>query len=62
MNWCPHGYGAERRDPEQVKREGWREMGVLAVCASDHRLNWVEKEFIRQIGEKLYGGSLKVEG
>ena len=53
MNWCPRGYGGERRDPEQVKREGWREMGVLAVCASDHRLNWVEKEFIRQIGEKL---------
>ena len=46
MNWCPRGYGGERRDPEQVKREGWREMGVLAVCASDHRLNWVEKEFI----------------
>ena len=37
-------------------------MGVLAVCASDHRLNWAEKEFIRQIGEKLYGGSPKVEG
>lgn len=61
MNWCPRGYGGERRDPELVKREGWREMGVLAVCASDHRLNWVEKEFIRQIGEKLYGGPPKVE-
>ena len=59
MNWCPRGYGGERRDPEQVKREGWLEMGVLAVCASDHRLNWVEKEFIRQIGEKLYGAASK---
>jgi hypothetical protein len=62
MNWCPRGYGGERRDPERVKREGWREMGVLAVCASDHRLNWAEQEFIRQIGEKLYGGHPKVEG
>ncbi len=62
MNWCPRGYGGERRDPEQVKREGWREMGVLAVCASDHRLNSAEKDFIHQIGEKLYGGSPKVEG
>ena len=62
MNWHPRGYGGVRRDPEQVKREGWREMGVLAVCACDQRLNWAEKEFIRQIGEKLYGGSPKVEG
>ena len=57
MNWYPRGYGGERRDPEQVKREGWRDMGLLAVSAGDQRLNWAEKEFIRQIGEKLYGAS-----
>ena len=35
MRWHPHGYGGRRRDPEQVKREGWREQGVLAVSADD---------------------------
>ena len=62
MNWHPRGYGGERRDPEQVKREGWREMGVLAVSASDQRLTWPERELVRQLGEKLYGGSAKVGG
>ena len=34
MRWHPHGYGGRRRDPEQVKREGWHEQGVLAVSAA----------------------------
>ncbi len=55
MRWHPHGYGGQRRDPEQVKREGWREQGVLAVSADDQRLTWPERELVRQIGEKLYG-------
>jgi len=25
------------------------------VNANDHRLTWPEREFIRQIGDKLYG-------
>ena len=57
MNPYPRGYGGVRRDSEQVKREGWRDMGLLAVSAGDQRLNWAEREFIRQIGEKLYGAS-----
>lgn len=49
-------YGSgTRRDPETVKRDGWREMGVLAVSACDPRLSWPERELIRQLGEKLYG-------
>jgi hypothetical protein len=44
-----------RRPPEDVKREGWREQGLLAVSVNDHRLSWPEREFIRQIGDKLYG-------
>ena len=42
MRWHPRGYGGRRRDPEQVKREGWREQGVLAVSADDDRLTWPE--------------------
>ena len=55
MRWHPRGYGGQRRDPEQVKREGWREQGVLAVSADDDRLTWPERELVRQLGEKLYG-------
>lgn len=57
MNLYPRGYGGERRDPEQVNREGWRDIGLLAVSAGDQRLSWAEREFIRQIGEKLYDAS-----
>ena len=59
MRWSPHGYGGERRPPEQVKREGWREQGVLVIAENDHRLTWPEREMIRQLGEKLYGDNRK---
>lgn len=55
MKFTPPGYGGQRRDPEQVKRDGWREHGVLAVSADDNRLTWPEQELVRQLGEKLYG-------
>ena len=57
MRWAPRGYGGERRPPDQVKREGWREQGVLVVAANDERLTWPERELVRQLGEKLYGGA-----
>jgi len=59
MRWSPHGYGGERRPPEQVKREGWREQGVLVIAENDHRLTWPEREMIRQLGDKLYGDNRK---
>lgn len=55
MSWYPRGYGGRRRDPEQVKRDGWVEQGLLAVSVDDQRLSWPERELIRQLGEKLYG-------
>lgn len=55
MRWTPRGYGGERRPPEKIKQEGWREMGLLAVSVDDQRLSWPERQFIRQIAEKLYG-------
>ena len=48
------GYGGERRRPRGSK-EGWRDQGLLAVSVDDHRLTWPEREFICQLGEKLYG-------
>ena len=55
MRWHPPGYGGHRRDPEQVRRDGWHEQGVLAIALDDERLTWPEHELIRQLGEKLYG-------
>ena len=55
MRWHPLGYGGDRRGPDQVKRDGWRETGLLAVSIDDDRLTWPERELVRQLGEKLYG-------
>jgi hypothetical protein len=56
MRWYPRGYGGRRRSPEDLKREGWREQGLLVVAANDDRLSWPERQLIRELGEKLYGG------
>jgi hypothetical protein len=58
MRLTPRGYGGQRRDPDQVKRDGWKEQGVLAVAINDQRLTWPERELVRQLGEKLYGKRL----
>ena len=55
MRWHPRGYGGTRRPADDVKRDGWRDQGVLAVSVEDERLSWPERELVRQLGEKLYG-------
>jgi hypothetical protein len=55
MRFTPPGYGGRRRDPDEVKRDGWREQGLLAVSLDDQRLTWPERELVRQLGERLYG-------
>ena len=55
MKWHPKGYGGERRSADDVKRDGWREQGLLAVSVEDDRLTWPERELVRQLGEKLFG-------
>ena len=51
----PKGYGGKRPKPDEVKRDGWKDKGLLAVAIDDHRLTWPERELVRQLGEKLYG-------
>ena len=41
-------------DTEQLKKDGWKENGILVVNVNDNRLNWPEKETIKQIGTKIY--------
>ena len=48
-------FAPARRSPDEVKRDGWREQGLLAVSVDDERLSWPERELVRQLGEKLYG-------
>lgn len=55
MRWEPKGFGGERRSPEDIKREGWREQRLLVVSPADPRLTWPEREIVRQLGERLYG-------
>ncbi|CAI8819793.1 hypothetical protein [Methylococcus capsulatus] len=53
---CPLGkLQPQATDLEAVKREGWREQHILVVHLTDERLDFVERELIRQIGERLYG-------
>ena len=55
MRFTPKGYGAHRLNPDEVKRDGWKEQGLLAVAIDDDRLTWPERELVRQLGERLYG-------
>ena len=56
MRWFLRGYGGEPTPPENIKREGWRAEGILVVSEADPRLTWPERELVRQLGAKLYGG------
>ena len=47
----------ERIDLNAIKQRGWQELHILVVSDRDDRLNLVERELIRRIGERLYGGS-----
>ena len=42
-------------DLDEVKRTGWREQQILVVDVQDERLDWVERELVKRIGERLYG-------
>ncbi len=53
---CALGRSTQRTDPDVIKREGWQAQHILVVAESDERLDFVEREFIRRLGERLYGG------
>ena len=54
---CPLGrVQPQTTDLEAVKQSGWREQHILVVSEQDERLDFVEREFVRRIGERLYGG------
>jgi len=53
---CPLGrLQPETTDLEVLKQRGWRDQHILVVNESDERLDFVEREFVRRLGERLYG-------
>lgn len=42
-------------DKEEVKRNGWRELGILVVDVNYRGLSDAERAFIENIGQKIYG-------
>ena len=54
---CPLGrLQPQTSDLEAIKQTGWRDQNILVVSEQDDRLAFVEREFVRRIGERLYGG------
>ncbi|MHA6896812.1 hypothetical protein ACQUJT_22445 [Ralstonia pseudosolanacearum] len=52
----------EVTDLEAFKRQGWQEQRILVVAESDGRLDFLERELVRRIGERLYGEGGKHRG
>lgn len=48
-------FHSDRRDPERVAREGWKETGILAVNVNDERFNDFERQFIKNLAVKMWG-------
>ncbi|MBC6962068.1 MAG: hypothetical protein DWB48_04880 [Nitrosomonas sp.] len=42
-------------DLEAIKQSGWRDQHILVVSPDDDRLDWMERELLKRIGERLYG-------
>ena len=54
---CPLGrLQPQTSDLEAITQTGWRDQHILVVSEQDDRLDFVEREFVRRIGERLYGG------
>lgn len=51
-------FSGDRRDPETIRRQGWQEMGLLAVNVNDGRLRPEDKAEVERLGELLYGRRL----
>jgi hypothetical protein len=54
---CPLGkLQPQVADLNAIKEAGWREQHILVVNETDTRLDFIEREIVRRIGERLYGG------
>jgi hypothetical protein len=42
-------------DYEAMKRQGFHEQGIIVAKLDDHRLDEFERQFLKNIGSKLFG-------
>ena len=55
---CPLGrLQPQSTDLDAIKERGWRDQHILVVNEDDDRLDIVEREYVRRIGNRLYGRS-----
>jgi hypothetical protein len=60
---CPLGrLQPQATDLDVIKERGWRDQHILVVSPDDERLDWIERELVRQIGERLYGAGGRRHG
>ena len=53
---CPlHPWLGQGFDAETIKRQGWRDQGILVVNTHDPRLERLERQLLTRIAERLYG-------
>lgn len=53
---CPLGrLQPQVTDLDAIKEQGWRDQHILVVNAEDARLDFLERQLIHRIGERLYG-------
>lgn len=53
---CPLGKCLPNQvDSEAIKRDGWQKHQILVVSLDDERLGMIDREFVKQIGNRLYG-------
>ena len=60
---CPLGrLQPQATDLDAIEERGWHDQRILVVSADDERLDWMERELVRQIGERLYGAGGRRHG
>jgi hypothetical protein len=53
---CPLGrLQPQGTDLDAIKQHGWHDQHILVVSVSDERLDFIEREFVKRIGQRLYG-------
>lgn len=57
---CPLGNAQpQSTDLDAIKRRGWQDDLILVVHAHDARLDFIERELVQRIGNRLYGSGGK---
>ena len=53
---CPlQPWQGQPLDTDAIKRQGWRDQGILVISPEDRRLDWMERQLLTRIAERLYG-------